>query len=90
MPVSIRTRLFFSYLIVLLLGMGLAVVLAWRSVETLYLETQRDNLLAQAKLTAAALQGGPLPENPVGSYSQTANVMPGIHTRILVNRARWL
>lgn len=83
MPAPIRIRLFLSYLAVLLLGMGLAVILAWRSVETLYLETQRENLLAQAELTAAALQGQPLSNIPAELYLQTANVLPGIHTRVL-------
>ena len=63
--------------------MGLAVLLAWRSVEALYLETQRENMLAQAQLTAAALQGQPLSNIPAESYLQTANVLPGIHTRVL-------
>jgi len=79
----IRTRLFLSYLAVLMLGMGLAVILAWRLVEALYLETQRENLLAQAQLTAAALQGQPLPNIPAEPYVQTANILPGIHTRVL-------
>jgi signal transduction histidine kinase len=83
MSTPIRTRLFLSYLTVLLLGMGLAAILAWRSVESLYLETQRENLLAQAGLTAAALRGQPLSDIPAEPYSQTANVQPGIHTRVL-------
>jgi len=83
MPVPIRTRLFLSFLAVLVLGMGLAFILAWRLVEALYLETQRDNLLAQAQLTAAALQGLPLPNNSSESYYQTTNTTPGIHTRVL-------
>jgi signal transduction histidine kinase len=80
---SIRTRLTVNTLLVLLIGMGLAAFLAWRVVEALYLETQRENLLAQANLTAAALQGQPLPASLAQPYSQTSNVMPGIHTRLL-------
>jgi signal transduction histidine kinase len=38
--------------------------------------------LAQASLTAAALRGQPLPAF-TQPYSQTSNVMPGIHTRLL-------
>lgn len=79
---SIRTRLFLNSLVILLLGMGLAALLAWRAVENLYLETQRENLLAQAQLSAAALQGQPLPLNPQ-PYSQTSNTLPGLHTRLL-------
>ena len=58
----IRTRIFLNTLVILLLGMGLVGLLSWRAVEGLYLETQRENLLAQAQLSAAALQGQPLPE----------------------------
>jgi heavy metal sensor kinase len=80
---SIRTRLTVNTLLVLLLGMGLAAFLAWRVVEALYLDAQRENLLAQANLTAAALQGQPLSASLTQPYSQTSNVMPGIHTRLL-------
>ncbi len=80
--VSLRGRLFAYTLAVLLLGMGAAALLAWRAVEDLYLETQRENLLAQARLTAAALQGQPLPVQNQ-PYLQTSNAQPGIHTRLL-------
>lgn len=79
----LHSRLTLSFLAVLLAGMGLAGALAWWTVEQLYLNTQRDNLLAQARLTAAALQGAPLPAGPVEPYAQTANVAPGIHSRLL-------
>ncbi len=79
---TIRARLSLNYLIVLALGMALATALAWQAVSGLYINTQRDNLLAQAKLIATALQGQPLPTNPQ-PYSQTSNVAPGIHTRLL-------
>ena len=80
---SLQSRLTLSFLAVLLAGMGLAGMLAWWTVEQLYLNTQRDNLLAQARLTAAALQGESLPAVPVEPYTQTANVAPGIHSRVL-------
>jgi len=83
MATSIRTRLFTGYLVVLLIGMGLAALLAWRLVETLYLDTQRENLLAQATLTAAALQGQPIPAGSAPPYQQTANTLPGIHAHVL-------
>ncbi len=79
----LRNRLFLNYLIILLLGMGLAALLAWRSVEALYLETQSENLLAQANLAATALQGQPLPGGAAQPYLQTSNTLPGIHTRLL-------
>ncbi len=79
---SIRTRLSLNTLLVLALGMTLAAVLAWQAVAALYIDTQRDNLLAQANLLAATLQDEPLPANPQ-PYLQTSNVAPGIHTRLL-------
>jgi two-component system, OmpR family, sensor histidine kinase BaeS len=83
MRTSIRSRLTFTTLAVLLIGMGLAAALAWMAVGRLYLETQRENLLAQARLTATALQGAALPIDVTTSYVQTANAQPGIHTRLL-------
>ncbi|HEX2993455.1 MAG TPA: ATP-binding protein [Anaerolineales bacterium] len=80
---TIRTRLSLNYLLVLLLGMTLASVLAWLAVERLYVKTQRENLLAQARLIATSLQGSPLPTEVVQPYSQTSNVAPGVHTRVL-------
>jgi len=80
---SIRTRLTLNYLLVLLISMGLAAFLTWRVVESLYITTQRENLLAQAKITAASLQDSPLPAQVTERYSQTSNVLPGLHTRVL-------
>ena len=79
---NLRQFLSLSYLAILLAGMGLAAALAWFVVEGVYLDNQRENLLAQARLTAAALQGSALPEQTEG-YSQAQNVMPGIHTRLI-------
>jgi len=80
---TIRARLSLNYLFWLALGIALSGALAWVAVERLYVNTQRENLLAQARLIAAALQGSAFPTEPVQPYSQTANVMPGIHTRLL-------
>ena len=83
MRTSVQLRLSLTTLAVLLFGMGLATALAWLAVEQLYLNTQRENLLVQAQLTASVLQGAPLPTVPVEPYSQTSNVQPGVHTRLL-------
>ncbi len=80
---TIRARLSLNYLIVLLLGMTLAGALVWLAVSGLYVDTQRENLLAQAKLIAAGLQDSPLPTQPAEPYFQTSNVMPGVHTRLI-------
>jgi signal transduction histidine kinase len=79
----IRARLTQSYFLVLIIGMAMVGVLAWISVESLYLTTQRENLLAEAELTATAMQGQILPVQPAGIYNQTSNTLPGIHTRII-------
>jgi signal transduction histidine kinase len=80
---TIRARLSLNYLIVLFLGMTLAGALVWLAVSGLYVNTQRDNLLAQAKLIAAGLQDSPLPTLSAEPYLQTSNVMPGVHTRLI-------
>jgi signal transduction histidine kinase len=83
MKTSIRFRLSFSHLLVLLIGILIAGALAWLTVEEIYLTAQRENLLAQARLTAAILEGD-LPQTfAPDQYSQTTNVTPGIHTRLL-------
>jgi len=83
MRTPIRLRLSFSHLLVLLIGMVLAGILVWFAVEEIYLISQKENLLAQARLTAAALEGSPATLFSPDSYSQTTNVTPGIHTRLL-------
>ena len=57
---SIQLRIFLTILVVLLTGMVLAAGMTWLSVQQLYLATQRENLLAQAELTARVEQGEPL------------------------------
>jgi signal transduction histidine kinase len=83
MRIPIQLRLSLTALAILLLGMGLAAALSWLAVDGLFLDTQRENLLAQARLTASALQGSPFPTSPIEPYLQTSNVLPGIHTRLL-------
>ncbi|MBI5953267.1 MAG: HAMP domain-containing protein [Chloroflexi bacterium] len=80
---TIRARLSLNYLIVLFLGMTLAGALVWLAVSGLYVNTQRENLLAQAKLIAAGLGDSPLPTQPAEPYLQTSNVAPGVHTRLI-------
>lgn len=88
MHTSIQLRLVLTLLLVLLIGMMTAAGLSWRTVERLFIATQCENLQAQAEMTAAAfsdslLAGGQLPDLPSDPYSQTLNVQPGIHTRLL-------
>jgi signal transduction histidine kinase len=83
MRIPFQLRLSLTTLTVLLLGMGIAALLAWLAVEQLFLDTQSETLLVQAQLTASALQGAPLPTAPGEPYLQTSNVQPGIHTRLV-------
>jgi signal transduction histidine kinase len=80
---NIRARLSINYFIVLFIGMALAGALVWVAVSKLYVDTQRENLLAQAKLIAASFQDTTLPTQASQPYSQTSNVMPGIHARLI-------
>ena len=83
MKLALSTHLALSYLAVILISMGIVIPLAWLTVERLYLNTQRENLLAQAQLVAAAL-GSEIPQvTNTDQYSQVTNVLPGIHTRVI-------
>ena len=83
MKLSLGTHLTLSYLAVILIGMGIVLPLAWLTVERLYINTQRENLLAQAQLVAAALGGQAPQDTQTNQYSQVMNVLPGIHTRVI-------
>jgi two-component system sensor histidine kinase BaeS len=80
---SLAARLALSYLVVILIGIGVAIPLAFLAVERLYLNTQRVNLLAQAQLVAAALEDQAAPAAAPVPYSQMSNIQPGIHTRVI-------
>ena len=83
MPIPIQLRLSLSFLVTLILGIGLAIGLAWVTVERLYLATQKENLIAQAQLTATAIEDLNYQTESSGVYMQTRNILPGIHTRLL-------
>ncbi len=83
MKLSLGARLALSYLVVILIGMGIVIPVAWLAVERLYLSAQKGNLLAQAQLVAAALHSESPPAASPVPYSQLSNVLPGIHTRVI-------
>jgi hypothetical protein len=56
LKLSLGARLALSYLAVILISLAIVIPLAWLAVERLYLNTQRDNLLAQAQLWAGRRQ----------------------------------
>jgi len=51
---TLRGRIFLNGLAILILGMGIAGFFFWRAAEAMYLQTEAENHLAQAELTAAA------------------------------------
>jgi two-component system, OmpR family, sensor histidine kinase BaeS len=81
---ALRLRLTLSYLAVVALGMTVAAALAWDSVERLYLEMQRANLLAEAQRVASRLGAEPA-SDVAAPYSQLANTQLGIHTHVLAS-----
>ena len=83
MKLSLGARLMLSTLVVILTGMAIVTPLAWLAVEQLYRNTQSSSLLAQARLVASALENNPPPTSLTSSYSQSSNMQPGIHTRVL-------
>ncbi|MBN1976936.1 MAG: HAMP domain-containing protein [Anaerolineae bacterium] len=94
---SLRFRLIASYLLVVLLAMGVAAGLAWAALDRAFLDVLRENLLAQAQRVAQAVEAGSdnLGTSYVVSYAidgvqvspepylQAVNAMPGYHTRII-------
>jgi len=55
---SIRSRLIASYLLVILLAMGIAAALAWSALDRAFLDVLRENLLAQARRVAQTVESG--------------------------------
>jgi signal transduction histidine kinase len=82
--VTLRLRLFLAFLATLLLGMGLAAILAWGTAEGLYLQTQRENLVAQAEAAARSSDSLAATYDSI-PYNQSINTLPGIRTR-MINR----
>ncbi|MFN2271574.1 MAG: ATP-binding protein [Anaerolineae bacterium] len=90
---SLRFRLIVSYLLVVLLAMGIAAGLAWAALDRAFLGVLRENLLAQAQRVAQVVEAGGAGDmvtaGVIGGefatdwYSQSSNVLPGYHTRVV-------
>jgi signal transduction histidine kinase len=86
---SLRFRLIASYLLVVLLAMGVAAGLAWVALDRAFLDVLRENLLAQARAVAQVVEAGGADDITTagvigeGYYSQSANALPGYHTRVV-------
>jgi signal transduction histidine kinase len=61
---SIRTRLTFSHLAVIVVAMGLSGLLLLSLLEGYFLQAMEDSLFAQARITAQALIPGAMAEGP--------------------------
>ena len=69
---SIRPRLTFSYLAVIVLAMGLSGLLLLSSLERYFLQAMEDNLAAQARITAQALIPGAQALGPTNTVQASA------------------
>lgn len=92
---SIRSRLIASYLLVVLLAMGIAAGLAWAALDRAFLGMLRENLQVEACRLAEAIElvktgelttlNNPTQQSIPGAYSPSANVQPGYHECIIDN-----
>jgi signal transduction histidine kinase len=90
---SLRFRLIASYLLVVLLAMGVAAGLAGVALDRAFLDVLRENLLAQVQRVAQTIEAGGAGdmatvgvvggESADEAYSQVTNVLPGYHTRVI-------
>jgi two-component system OmpR family sensor kinase len=71
---SIRVRLTFSHLAVIILAMGLSGVLLLSFLERYFLQATEDSLIAQARITAQALIPGAITEGPQPSPGAPGSV----------------
>jgi signal transduction histidine kinase len=69
---SLRPRLTFSYLAVIVLAMGLSGLLLLTSLERYFLQAMEDNLAAQARITAQALIPGAQSLGPAAAAQASA------------------
>ncbi len=73
---TIRVRLLFSHLAVIILAMGLSGLLLLSSLERYFLEATEDSLVAQARITAQALIPGATVAGPmIETQAPSSNVV---------------
>lgn len=72
---SIRTRLTFSYLAVIVVAMGFSGILLLSLLERYFLEAMEDSLAAQAQITAQALIPGAMVEASVEAPASAYNTI---------------
>ena len=70
---SIRTRLTFSHLAVIVVAMGLSGFLLLSFVDRYFTQAMEDNLIAQARITAQALVPGAMAVGPQAESPPSAS-----------------
>ena len=85
---SIRIRLTLSYLMVIILAMGLSGFLLLSSLENYFLEAAEDSLLTQAEITAQALIPGATPKGPSGDVESQRSKLASVYNTIQQQQSR--
>ncbi len=84
---SIRTRLTLSYLIVIILAMGLSGFLLLSFLERYFLEATEDSLLTQAQITAQSLIPGAVAQSPPGDDESRRSKLASVYNTIQQQRS---
>ena len=85
---SIRTRLILSYLMVIILAMGLSGLLLLSFLESYFLEATEDSLLSQAQITAQALIPGAALHSPPPEEETRRSQLASVYNTIQQQQSR--
>lgn len=85
---SIRLRLTLSYLMVIILAMGLSGLLLLSFLERYFLEAAADSLLTQAQVTAQVLIPGAAPQGPPGEAEARRSQLASVYNTIQQQQSR--
>ena len=85
---SIRTRLILSYLMVIVLAMGLSGLLLLSFLESYFLEATEDSLLSQAQITAQTLIPGTTLQSPPPEDEARQSQLSSVYNTIQQQQSR--
>lgn len=85
---SIRTRLILSYLMVIILAMGLSGLLLLSFLESYFLEATEDSLLSQAQITAQTLIPGATLHSPPPEDEARQSQLASVYNTIQQQQSR--
>ena len=85
---GIRIRLTLSYLMVIILAMGLSGFLLLSFLERYFLEATEDSLLTQAQITAQALIPGAVVQSPPGEDEPRRSKLASVYNTIQQQQSR--